>query len=162
MLFVVRVHFSLIVPSHGSIIPWLQNPRYIIASILSSVIGKGKSSLGQAACRSLKSTHTRTCLFFLRTGTMLEIHLGYLTSLMKPAAMNFVASASIWATSSGRILLWACFTGLHSSFLASQPVHCYFRVQSSLGSSTRVPMFPQKFFLSTWEFLPQRVWRSQR
>jgi len=58
-----------------------------LASIMSSVIGKGKSSLGQAACRSLKSTHTRTCLFFLRTGTMLEIHFGYLTSLMKAAAM---------------------------------------------------------------------------
>lgn len=52
------------------------------------VIGKGKSSLGQAAFRSLKSTHTRTCLFFLHTGTMLEIHLGCWTSLMKPAAMN--------------------------------------------------------------------------
>lgn len=35
--------------------------------------GKGKSSLRQAAFRSMKSTHTRTCPFFLRTGTMLEM-----------------------------------------------------------------------------------------
>lgn len=60
---------------------WLQKP--LLPSIMSSLIGKGKSSLRQAAFRSLKSTHTRTCPFFLRTGTMLEMKSTWDISLWK-------------------------------------------------------------------------------
>lgn len=67
-LFVVQVH--LIVP-RTSVHEW--DGHCCRQLCMSSLIGNGKLSLGQAAFRSLKSTHTRTCLFFLRTGTMLEM-----------------------------------------------------------------------------------------
>ena len=67
----------------------------VVASTMILLIGKGKSSFGQASLRSRKSTQTRICLDFLRTMTKLEIHLGYCTSRMKPASISLLISASI-------------------------------------------------------------------
>jgi hypothetical protein len=55
----------------------------------------GKSSFRHALFKSLKSTHIRICPFFFFTGTILEIHVGYFTSLMKPTAISLSTSASM-------------------------------------------------------------------
>jgi hypothetical protein len=61
----------------------------MVASMRISEIGIEKSTFGHALFKYLKSTHIRICPFLFCTGTMLEIHLGYFTSLMKLAAMSF-------------------------------------------------------------------------
>ncbi|KAM1087470.1 hypothetical protein ACFX2B_012845 [Malus domestica] len=71
-----------------------------------SMIGMGKSSFGQALLRSQKSMQTFSCSNFLRTMTMLEIHIGYCTSRMKPASISLSISASIYGMSSGLTLLY--------------------------------------------------------
>jgi len=91
----------------------------MVASMRISEIGIGKSSFGHALFKSLKSTHIRICPFFFCTGTMLETHLGYFTSLMKFAAMSLSTSASICGRSSGRYLLCPCLIGQVSLFTAN-------------------------------------------
>nr|GLL39578.1 hypothetical protein RchiOBHm_Chr6g0263221 [Ipomoea trifida]GMC57760.1 zinc finger BED domain-containing protein RICESLEEPER 2-like [Ipomoea batatas]GMC68224.1 zinc finger BED domain-containing protein RICESLEEPER 2-like [Ipomoea batatas]GMD68309.1 zinc finger BED domain-containing protein RICESLEEPER 2-like [Ipomoea batatas] len=74
----------------------------VTASIINSVMGSGKSSFGHATLRSRKSTHTRIWPFFLRTGTMLDIQVGYFTSRINPASISLLTSPSIEGMSSGR------------------------------------------------------------
>ncbi|KAB2635220.1 hypothetical protein D8674_025754 [Pyrus ussuriensis x Pyrus communis] len=59
-----------------------------------SMIGKRKSSFGQASLRSRKSTQTRICPNFLRTMAMLEIHLGYCTSRIASISLSISTSIS--------------------------------------------------------------------
>ena len=66
------------------------NPH--VLSIMTSVIGKGNSSLGQALFRSRKSMQIRIFSFFLATGTMLATQSGCYSSLMKPESISFLTS----------------------------------------------------------------------
>ena len=75
LVLIFRVHFDLIVPQET--IHERQSPNPVVASTRSPVIGSGKSSLGHALYKSLKSTHIRSGPFFFRTGTMLATQVGY-------------------------------------------------------------------------------------
>ena len=85
-----------------------------VLSTSMSICGKGKSSLGLALFRSLKSTQTLIFPSFLGTGTMFATQVGYSVTIRKPASICLVISSLIFNTQSGRILRSFCLTGFAS------------------------------------------------
>ncbi|GAA0138809.1 hypothetical protein LIER_00483 [Lithospermum erythrorhizon] len=84
----------------------------VVASIMSSGMGRWKSSFGHAWFKSLKSTHTLISPFIFRTRKMFDSQVGYNTSRMNPTLISLLTSASMNKTSFGRNLLRSCITGL--------------------------------------------------
>jgi len=97
-------------PEKPSIKDILSNP-YVL-SIITSMIGRENSSLGQAAFRSQKSMQIWIFSFFLGTGTMLATQSGYCSSLTKSESMSFLTSDSIASIILGRNHHCCYLTGL--------------------------------------------------
>ena len=72
----------------------------VVASTIISMIGKGKSFFEQTLLRSWNLRKHVFVHISLRTMTMLEIHLWYCTSRMKPVSISLSISASICGMSS--------------------------------------------------------------
>ena len=117
----------------------------VVESIISSVSGSGKSSLGQASLRSWKSTQMQSCPFFFLTGTMFAIHVGYLTSRMNPASMSLLTSFSISGTSSARKHRWGYFLG-EALFLMDK------RWTATFGSNPGISFVaPSEYIFVLWQ-----------
>lgn len=78
---------------------------------ITSVIGEGKSSFGQALLRSRKSMQKRSFPFFFPTGTMFSNQSECLSSQMKPTAMSFRTSLLMCSMRSKRNLHCVCLRG---------------------------------------------------
>ena len=65
-----------------------------VLSTKTSMCGRGKSSLGQALFKSLKSTYILTFPSFLGTGITLVIHSAWCMGLMNPT-FNFLVTSSL-------------------------------------------------------------------
>ena len=83
----------------------------VVLSTKTSMCGRGKSSLGQALFKSLKSTHILTFSSFLGTGTTLAIHLAWCTGLINLTFNCFMTSSLIFRSYSILIRLNFCLTG---------------------------------------------------
>ena len=112
--------------SSGYILIWLypENPSMKdirsnphVLWIMTSVIGRGNSSLGQASFRYRKSMQIRIFPFFLATGTILPTQLGCCSSLMKPESIIFLTSDWIAYIISGRNRRCSCLTGFTSKLM---------------------------------------------
>ncbi|GAA0151756.1 hypothetical protein LIER_10407 [Lithospermum erythrorhizon] len=108
----------------------------MMASIISSGMGSGKSSFGQPWFRSLKSTHTLICPFFFRTGTIFDNQVGCTTSLMNLASMSLLISTSIEGTNSGQNRRCPCLTGCKSILTAK-------RCRATLGFNPGISEYVQ-------------------
>ena len=82
-----------------------------VLSTKTSIWGRGKSSLGQALFKSLKSTHILTFPSFLGTGTTLAIHSAWCVGLMNPTFNYFVTSSLIFKSHSVLMCLNFCLMG---------------------------------------------------
>lgn len=85
-------------------------PCLAIGSTMISMLHNGKSSLGKAFLRSLKSTHILMILFGFETCTMLEIHSAYSIGLMNLASNNFSIFSFTNMAICGCIFLSFCLT----------------------------------------------------
>jgi len=106
MLLIFRIHFDLIVPRNSSIKDILSNPQ--VFSIMTSVIGRGNSSLGQAAFR-MKLDENSDLPILLRDGNE-TTQSGCYSSLTKLESMSFLTFDSIASIISGKNRCCFCLT----------------------------------------------------
>ena len=110
----------VLVISLGAIFIWLKPKKpsmkdikalLAVLSIKTSIWGRGKSSLGQALLKSLKSMHILTFPSFFGTGTTLAIHSTWCTGLMNPTFNCLVTFSLIFRSHLVLIRLNLCLTG---------------------------------------------------
>ena len=109
----------------------LSNPH--VFSIMTSVIRRENSSLGQVAFRSWKSKQTWIFLFFLGTGMMLATQSGCCFFLTKLESMVFLTFDLISLMISGQNLHCCCLTDFASELILRW---CLVACGSSLGMSS--------------------------
>lgn len=106
------------------------------------ILGKGKSSLGQALLRSRKLTQRRICPFFFFIGTTFANQSGCFSVRINLAANNCSTYALISISSSGLNFLAACFTGVKFGPLWSKGVwvvSIHLRERVRMRSPTKNP-----------------------
>ena len=69
MFFIIRIHFDLVIPPQNPSMKDIRSNLHVL-SIMTSVIGRGNSSLGQASFRSRKTMQIWIFPFFLATETI--------------------------------------------------------------------------------------------
>lgn len=83
-----------------------------VASMIWSILGRGKGSLGHALLRSLKLTQSRQDLSFLGTITRFANHSGCLILRMNPAFGSFASYSSMACRLGSENRHRVCFTSL--------------------------------------------------
>jgi len=94
------------------------NPH--VLPIMTSVIRRGNSSLGQASFRSRKLMQTQIFLFFLVIETILAIQSGCCSFLMKSESISFLTYDWIASIISGQNHHCCCLTGFASGLILKQ------------------------------------------